>query len=79
MFDKLYHLKETKHQVQFTDIVKVLVEDLNKVVNSLEIIEVIVIHVDTDAEVQPCVAPVDNLKVSELHKVCMFGISYCHN
>ena len=79
MFDKLYHLKETKNQVQFTDIVKVLVEDLNKVVNGLKIIEVIVIHVDTDAEVQPSVAPVDNLKVPELHKVCMFGISYCHN
>ena len=79
MFDKLYHLKETKNQVQFTDIVKVLVEDLNKVVNGLEIIEVIVIHVDTDAEVQSSVAPVDNLKVPELHKVCMFGISYCHN
>ena len=58
---------------------KVFVEDLNKVVNGLKIIEVIVIHVDTDAEVEPSVAPVDNLKVPELHKVCVFGIPYCHN
>ena len=56
-----------------------LVENLNKVMNGLKIIEVIVIDVDTDAEVEPSVAPVDNLEVPELHKVCMFGISYCYN
>ena len=56
-----------------------LIEYLNKVVNGLKIIKIVVIHINTDTEIQPSVASVNNLEVPEFNKVGMFGISYCHN
>ena len=56
-----------------------LIEYLNKVVNGLKIIKIVVIHINTDTEIQPSVASVNYLEVPEFNKVGMFGISYCHN
>ena len=48
---------------------------LDEVVDGLEIKEVVVRDVDADAEVEPGVAPIDDLVVAELHKVGVLGIS----
>ena len=70
---------EVEHKIQLTDIVKILVENLDKVVNSFEVVEVIIIDINADAEVETGVSSVDNFKVSELHEVCVFGIPHRHN
>lgn len=71
------HLVEVKHQVQFADIVEVLVEHLDKVVDGLQVAQVVVVHVHADAKIQPSVPPIDYLKVPELEKgeeVNLFGL-----
>lgn len=60
------HLVEVEHQVQLAHIVEVLVEHLDKVVDRLQVAQVVVVHVHADAEVQPSVAAVDYLEVPEL-------------
>jgi len=52
---------------------------LHEVVNGLEVEEVVVWDVDTDAEVEAGVAPIDDLVVPKLDKVCVFRISNCQN
>jgi hypothetical protein len=49
--------------------------DLDKIMNGLEVEEVVVGHVDTDAEVEAGVTSVDDLVVSELDEIGVFGIS----
>jgi len=63
------HLVEVEHQVQLAHVVKVLVEHLHKVVDGLEVVQVVVAHVHTDAKVEAGVPPVDDLEVSKLDKV----------
>lgn len=60
------HLIEIEDQIELTDIVEVLVEHLDEVVYRLQVGQVIVVHVDTDAEVQASVSSVDDLKVAKL-------------
>lgn len=57
---------EVEHQVQFTDIVEVFIEDLNEIVDSLQIAQVIVVYVHAYAEVQPRVPSVYYFEVPEL-------------
>ena len=51
---------------------------LYKVVYCLQVEQIIIRCVNTDAEVEPRVSPVDDLEVPEFHKVRMLGISDCH-
>lgn len=60
------HLIEIEDQIELADIVEVLVEHLDEVVYRLQVGQVIVVHVDTDAEVQASVSSVDDLKVAKL-------------
>ena len=46
-----------------------LIEYLYKVVNGLEVSQVVVVKVNTDAEVETSVATVDNLEVTKLYKL----------
>ena len=59
-------LIEVEDQIKFADIVEVLIEHLNKVVYGLQVAQVVVIDINTDAEVEPCIPSVDDLKVPEL-------------
>jgi hypothetical protein len=74
-----FYLVEIEDKVQLTNIVKILIKDLNKVVDGLQVVEIVVINIHTDAEVETSIAPVDNLEVSKLHKVRVFRITYSHN
>ena len=58
---------------------EVLVENLNEVVDSFKVEEIIIANINTDAEVEASIASVDNLEVAELNKVGVFGISNRHN
>ena len=73
------YLIKVEHKIKLTYIVKVLIQDLNKVVNCFKVIQVVVIDIHTDTEVQTSIPSVDNLEVPELHKIGMFGISYSDN
>lgn len=65
-------LVEVEHEVQLADVVEVLVEHLHEVVDGLQVAEIVVVHVHADAEVQPCVAPVHDLEVTELEaEICL--------
>lgn len=66
------HLEEVKHQVQLAHVGKVLVQDLDEVVDTLEIRQVVVVVVYAYAEVQARIAPVHELEVPELmYNECM--------
>ena len=52
MFIKEAYLIKVEHQIKLTYIVKVLIQDLNKVVNCFKVIQVVVIDIHTDTEVQ---------------------------
>ena len=66
---------EIENQVQLADVVEVFVEDFDEVVDRLEIHEIIVADVDADAEIESRVPPVDDLEVSKLDEVGVFGVS----
>ena len=73
------HFVEVEHQVKLAHVVEVLIENLYKVMDGLQVVEVVVVDVHTDAEVKPGVSPVDNLEVPELNKVGMLRIPHCHH
>lgn len=60
------YLVKVEYEIKLTDIVKVLIEYLDKVVNRLQVDQIIIAHVDADTKVKTSVASVDNFKVSEL-------------
>lgn len=61
-----FYLVEVKNKVQFAYIVEVFIEHLHKVVDRLQIAQVVVVYVHADAEVQPRIPPVHNFEISEL-------------
>ena len=73
------HLVEVEHQVEFAHVVEVLVQDLDEIVYGLQHGQVVVSNVDADAEVQTGVAAVDDLEVSELHKVSVLCVTNRHH
>lgn len=60
------YLVEIEHKIQFTDIMKIFVEDFNKIVYRLQVAQIIVIYVYAYAEIEPCVPSVDYFEVSKL-------------
>ena len=70
------HFVEVEHQVKLAHVVEVLIENLYKVMDGLQVVEVVVVDVHTDTEVEAGVPPVDNLEVSELHKVCVLRVPH---
>jgi len=48
--------------------VEVFIENFDKVVNGLEVRQIVVSYVNTDTEVETGVATVNNLEVSKLHR-----------
>ncbi len=64
-----------EHQIQFTNIVEVFVEDLDEVVDGLQVEQVVVRHVYADAKVEAGVPPIDDLVVSELDEIRVLGIA----
>jgi len=72
-------LVKVEDQVQLTDVVKVFVQHLHKVVDGLEVVKVIVTDVDTDAEVEASVPAINYFEVPEFDKICVLCISYGHH
>ena len=72
-------LVEVEHQIQLANIVEILVENLDKVVDGLQVVEVVVAHIHTDAKVEASVAPIHNLEVAKFYKVGVLGISHRHD
>lgn len=63
------HLVKIEHQVQLAHVPKERIQHLDEEVYRLQVRELVVVGVDTGAEEQPCVAPVDDLVVAELDEV----------
>lgn len=68
--DRVYFV-EVEHQIQLADVVEVLVENLHEVVNGFEIAQVVIVHVDTDAEVETSIATINNFEIAELKKIAI--------
>ncbi len=62
------YLVKIEHQIQLADIAEVMVQNLHKQVDRLEIRQLVVSHVNTHAEVKPSIPPVDDLVRFELRK-----------
>lgn len=58
---------------------EVLVEDLHEVVDGLEVVEVVIVDVDTYTEVEASVPTINDLEVAEFHKIGVFGIADSYN
>lgn len=43
-----------------------LIEHFDKVVNGLQVCQVVVTHINADTEIKPCIAPIHDLEVPEL-------------
>lgn len=64
------YLVKVKHQVQLTHIPKKLVQHLDEEMDSLEIGKLVIIGINTDAEEQPRISPIDNLRApSEFYEI----------
>lgn len=70
---------KVEHQVQLADVVEVLVEHFDKVVDGLQIGQVVVADVDANAKVEAGVASVHDLEVTELDKVGVLGVAHRHH
>ena len=58
---------------------EVLIKNLNKVVNSLEVVKIVVIDINTNTKVESSISSIHNLEISELNKICVFCISHGDN
>jgi len=58
--------------------VKVLVEHFYEIVDGLQVAEVVVVDVHADAEVEACVAAVDDFKIAKLWREWEFRASPSH-
>jgi len=47
---------------------KVFVENFYEVMNRFKVNEIVIIHVDTDTEVETGIAPIDDFEVAKLQK-----------
>lgn len=63
---KFNYLIEIEHKIQFTHIMEVLIEDFYKVVYSLQVAEIVVIDVYTDAKIETSIPSIYNLEVAKL-------------
>ena len=61
------HLVEVEHQIKLADVAEVVIQDLHKEVDGLQVCELIICDVYTEAEVQPSVPHVNDLVGLELH------------
>ena len=68
-------LVKVEDEIQFADVVEVFVQDFDEVVNRLQIRQVVVSYVNTDAKVEASITSVDDLEISELQ----MGLVGCKN
>lgn len=47
---------------------EVFIQNLHKIVNSLQITQVVIVNVNTDAEVESSIAAINDFKVAELEE-----------
>ena len=60
------YLVEIEHQIQFTHIVEVFIQHLNKIVNGFKVTQVIIINVHTNAKIETSVSSVYDFEITEL-------------
>ena len=73
------HLVEVKDEIELTDILEVLVENLDKEVNCLERHQFVVRHVAADGEEESSIPPVNELVRAELYtKTKKNAYTYTH-
>ena len=56
---------------------EVFVENLDKIVNGFQIKQVVVRHINTNAEVETGIASVDYLEITKFDKIRVLGIPNC--
>jgi hypothetical protein len=66
---------EVEDEVQFADIVKVLVQDLDKEVNHFKHKQLIVLFIHNGDEVQTCISLINNFVIVPFQKIARFGVS----
>jgi len=73
------YLVEVEDKIKFANIVKIFVENFNKVVDGLQVVQVVIVDIHADAEVKTGIATIDNLEVSKFDKVGVLSIPHRHN
>jgi hypothetical protein len=89
------YLVKIEDEIQFADIVEVVIEHLNEIVNGFQIVEIIVHYVHANTKVKASVSPVNNFEVAKLRvgldnkmllffddyldKVCMLCVANRHH
>ena len=62
------YLVEIEDEVKLADIAEVVIQDLHKQMDGLQVCQLVVSHVYTEAEVQPRISPVDDFVGLELQQ-----------
>lgn len=60
------HLVEVEHEIQFAHVVEVLIQNLDEVVYSFQVGQIVITDVDTDAKIQASIPTVYDLEIAEL-------------
>lgn len=72
------YLVKVENKIQFADVSKEAVQDLDKKVYSLQVCQLIVIGIDADAKEKARVSPVNNLQRTKFNEIgLMFLVSGC--
>jgi len=56
---------------------EVFVQNLYKIMDSFQVKQVVVGHINTNAEIEASVSPIYDLEISEFNKICVLGIANC--
>lgn len=60
------YLVEIKDQVQFTHIVKIFIQHLNKVVDGFKVTQIIIIDIHTNAKIKTSISSVYDFEIAKL-------------
>lgn len=60
---------EVENKVQLTNIAKILIQSLDKLVDNFESDEFVVFSVNASYKIKACIATVDNLRITPIHKI----------
>jgi len=66
---------EMEHQVEFAHRIEELIQGFHKEVYGFQVGQLIVVHIDTEREIQASISSIDNLIISKLYKVSSSGVS----
>lgn len=68
------YLVKIENQIKLTNIMEVFVQYLNEVMNSFQVAEIIVVHIDANTKVQASISTINNFEITKLENRKLFNV-----